>query len=135
MTKTKSISPLRQRMIDDMRMRKMQPETRDAYVRSVKRLAEFLRRSPDTATAEDLRRFQLYLTDQGATSLTVNRTLTGLKFFFRTTVGIRDATRGAVQAVASPPVPSTRACGGRHGRPQGCRAAKKILDPRANQRG
>jgi hypothetical protein len=48
MTNTKSISPLRQRMIDDMRMRKMQPETRDAYVRSVKRLAEFLRRSPDT---------------------------------------------------------------------------------------
>lgn len=87
MTNTKSISPLRQRMIDDMRMRKMQPETRDAYVRSVKRLAEFLGHSPDTATAEDLRRFQLYLTDQGASSLTVNRTLTGLKFFFRTTVG------------------------------------------------
>jgi site-specific recombinase XerD len=86
MTNSKSISPLRQRMIDDMRMRKMQPETRDAYVRSVKRLAEFLGRSPDTATAEDLRRFQLYLTDQGASSLTVNRTLTGLKFFFRTTV-------------------------------------------------
>jgi site-specific recombinase XerD len=87
MTHQKSISPLRQRMIDDMRMRKMQPCTRESYIRSVKRFAEFLGRSPDAATADDLRDFQLYLIDQGASSLTVNRTLTGLRFFFRTTVG------------------------------------------------
>ena len=87
MTNQKSISPLRQRMIDDMRMRKMQPCTRDSYIRSVKRFAEFLGRSPDAASADDLRDFQLHLIDQGASSLTVNRTLTGLRFFFRTTVG------------------------------------------------
>ena len=87
MTNQKSISPLRQRMIDDMRMRKMQPGTRESYIRSVKRFAEFLGRSPDAASADDLRDFQLYLIDQGASSLTVNRTLTGLRFFFRTTVG------------------------------------------------
>jgi site-specific recombinase XerD len=87
MTNAQSISPLRQRMIDDMRMRKMQPGTRESYIRSVKRFAEFLGRSPDTAMADDLRDFQLYLIDQGASSLTVNRTLTGLRFFFRATVG------------------------------------------------
>jgi hypothetical protein len=52
-------------MIDDMRMRKMQPCTRESYIRSVKRFAEFLGRSPDAATADDLRDFQLYLIDQG----------------------------------------------------------------------
>ncbi len=87
MTQQKSISPLRQRMLDDMRMRKLSNKTQAHYIRAVKRLATFLGRSPDTATAEDLRDFQLHLVDQGVSSMTVNRTLTGLKFFFRTTVG------------------------------------------------
>ena len=60
-----TISPLRQRMIDDMRLRKLSPKTQTGYVRAVKRLAGFLGRSPDTATVEDLRRFQLYLVDHG----------------------------------------------------------------------
>jgi len=51
---TQSISPLRQRMIDDMRMRKLSPKTQVAYIRSVKKLAHFLGYSPDKATAEDL---------------------------------------------------------------------------------
>lgn len=87
MTQAQSISALRQRMLDDMRMRKMKSGTQAAYIRAVKRLSQFLGRSPDTATAEELRDFQLHLVDQGVSSLTVNRTLTGLKFFFRTTVG------------------------------------------------
>ena len=87
MTQNKSISPLRQRMLDDMRMRKLSAKTQEAYVRAVRRLAKFLGRSPDTATAEELRDFQLHLVDQGVSSFTVNRTLTGLRFFFRTTVG------------------------------------------------
>jgi hypothetical protein len=60
-----AISPLRQRMTEDMRMRKLELKTRAAYLRAVKKLADFLKRSPDTATVEDLRRFQLYLVDQG----------------------------------------------------------------------
>ena len=59
----RTVSPLRQRMIEDMWMRKMQDRTQEAYIRGVRRLARFLGRSPDTATAEDLRRFQLHLVE------------------------------------------------------------------------
>ncbi len=52
---THAVSPLRQRMIEDMRLRKLNGKTQIAYVRAVQRLAGFLRRSPDTATGEDLR--------------------------------------------------------------------------------
>ena len=51
--------PLRQRMIDDMTARQLGPPTRRFYVRSCQRFAAFLGRSPETATAEDIRRFQL----------------------------------------------------------------------------
>ena len=57
----KPVSPLRQRMLDDMAMRKLNPQNQTAYVRAVKKLAQFLGRSPDQATSEDLRRFQVYL--------------------------------------------------------------------------
>jgi site-specific recombinase XerD len=74
-------------MLDDMRMRHVSPATQNAYIGAVKQLARFLKRSPDTATAEDLRDFQLHLVDSGATPSMINTRLTGLKFFFRTTVG------------------------------------------------
>src|SRR3954451_677671 len=79
-------TPLRQRMIDDMRMRKLEHKTQEAYIRAVCKLAAFLRRSPDTASAEDLRRFQLHLVDHGTSPITLNATITGLKFFFDTTL-------------------------------------------------
>ncbi len=81
-----AVSPLRQRMLDDMRMRKLATKTQSAYVRAVYRLAAFLDRSPDTATAEDLRRFQLDMVDKGTSPITVNATITGLKFFFEVTL-------------------------------------------------
>jgi len=84
---SEAVSPLRQRMIDDMRMRKLELKTRTAYLRAVKKLADFLKRSPDTATVEDLRRFQLYLVDQGTSPITINATISGLKFFFGITLG------------------------------------------------
>jgi site-specific recombinase XerD len=74
-------------MLDDMRMRRLSPATQNAYLGAVKQLARFLKRSPATATAEDLRDFQLHLVDAGATPAMINNRLTGLKFFFRTTVG------------------------------------------------
>ena len=58
---TQTISPLRQRMIDDMRLRKLSPKTQTGYIRAVKRFTSFLGRAPDTANAEDLRRYQLLL--------------------------------------------------------------------------
>ena len=87
MTQTsKPISPLRQRMIDDMTLRKLSPQTQGAYIRAVKNFTRFLGQSPDAASAEDLRRYQLHLVDQGISSGNLNATLTGLKFFFETTL-------------------------------------------------
>jgi integrase/recombinase XerD len=83
---THTISPLRQRMIDDMRMRKLSPKTQSGYIRVVKRFASFLGRSPDTASVEDLRRYQLHLVDHGISPISLNATLTGLKFLFATTL-------------------------------------------------
>ena len=84
---TPNVSPLRQRMIDDMRLRKFNGKTQIHYIRAVRRLAAFLKRSPDTATAEDLRAFQLHMVDTGTAPPTINATLSGLKFFFDVTLG------------------------------------------------
>jgi len=78
-TTTRPGSPLRQRMLDDMPMRRMAERTQGGYVRAVRKLAAFLWRSPDTATAEGLRRFQLHLVDTGTGPVTINATITGLK--------------------------------------------------------
>lgn len=83
---SKSVSPLRQRMLDDMAMRKLSPRTQTQYIRAVKNLTRFLGKPPDTAEAEDLRRYQLHMVEQGVSTTTINATLTGLKFFFGTTL-------------------------------------------------
>ena len=83
---SQGISPLRQRMIDDMRMRKLAPKTQAGYLRMVGQFAVFLERSPDTATGEDLRRYQLHLVDHGASPVSLNAAITGLKFFFDVTL-------------------------------------------------
>src|ERR1017187_6334521 len=83
---TREISPLRQRLLEDMRLRKLAPQTQASYVRSVRRLAGYLRRPPDTATVEELRNFQLNLVDRGTSPITLHATITGLKFFFDVTL-------------------------------------------------
>jgi site-specific recombinase XerD len=83
---TETISPLRQRFLDDMRMRKLSPKTQSGYIRTVSRFYGWLGRSPDTATAEDLRRYQLHLVDHGISPISLNVTITGLSFFFGTTL-------------------------------------------------
>ncbi len=90
---TQAISPLRQRMIDDMTQRKLNPKTQEAYLRSVIKLTRFLRRSPDTASADDLRQFQLHLAQNGVSNKTINATITGLRFFFETTLDDHQALR------------------------------------------
>jgi len=80
------ISPLRQRMIEDMRLRKLAPKTQSGYIRHVREFTRFLGRPPDTATAEDLRRYQLHLVGQGIASGNLNATITALTFFFGTTL-------------------------------------------------
>ena len=83
---TKTVSPLRHRMIEDMSLRNLAPRTQEHYIRSCKKLAAFLRRSPDTATAEDIRLFQLHLAEQGVSICSRNRTMTGVAFLFRVTL-------------------------------------------------
>ena len=81
-----TISPLRQRLIDDMTMRRFSPETQRNYVRDVGRFATFLGRRPDTATAEDLRRFQIEQRDGGVPTPTMNSIVSALRFFFTHTI-------------------------------------------------
>src|SRR6266536_2528195 len=76
---TQAISPLRQRMIDDMRMRKFADKTQRHYIRAVRQLAAFLGRSPDTATVEDLRRYQLHLVDLGTSPVSLIAATRNLK--------------------------------------------------------
>ncbi len=81
-----AVSPLRQRMIEDMNARKLCAGTQRGHLRSCKRFAAFLKRSPDTATAEDIRRFQLQLAETGMSICNRNRIMTGLRFLFRVTL-------------------------------------------------
>ena len=89
----KYISPLRRRMIEDMTVRNFAPKTQHDYIRAVTKLARFLGRSPDTATAEDLRRFQLHLTENRVGAPTINFTVTVLRFFFTMTLDRADAIK------------------------------------------
>ena len=89
-TTTPGISPLRQRMIEDMRMRKLAPTTQIGYIRAVRHFAGYLGRSPDTASNEDVRRFQLRLSSDGISAASMNNTVSGLRFFFRVTLGRAD---------------------------------------------
>ena len=82
----KPISPLRQRMLEDMNLRRFVPDTQREYIRAVKGLATFLGRSPDTATPEELRAFQLHLTETGLQPPSINATVTALRFFFKVTL-------------------------------------------------
>jgi integrase/recombinase XerD len=83
---TQSITPLRQRMIEDMNARKLCAGTQRGHIRGCKRFAAFLKRSPETATAEDIRRFQLHLSETGVSICNRNCTMTGLRFLFRVTL-------------------------------------------------
>lgn len=83
---SESISPLRQRMLDDMRMRKLSDKTQSHYLRAVRRFAAYLGRPPDTASAEELRRYQLHLVDEGISPASLNAAISGLKFFFDITL-------------------------------------------------
>jgi site-specific recombinase XerD len=81
-----AVTPLRQRMIEDMNARKLCAQTQRGHIHSCKRFAEFLKRSPDTATAEDIRRFQLHLSETNTSICNRNRIMTGVKFLLRVTL-------------------------------------------------
>src|SRR6202171_2374438 len=85
-----AMSPLRRRMIEDMTIRKFAPKTQHDYLQRVKNFAAYLGRSPDTASSEDVRHYQLHLTASGVGVPTVNQTVSTLRFFFKVTLGRPD---------------------------------------------
>ena len=87
------ISPLRRRMIEDMTVRKFTLKTQSDYIRVVKNFTIFLGRSPDTASNEDLRRFQLHLSEKRVGAPTINLTISALRFFFTVTLDRTDAVK------------------------------------------
>jgi len=96
-----AMSPLRRRMIEDMTIRKLAPKTQQGYIRTVKDFAAFLGRSPDTASFEDVRRFQLHLSKSGVGVPTLNHTVSALRFFFKVTLG-RSEIENHTQIVREP---------------------------------
>ena len=82
-----TISPLRQRMIDDMVLRGFSAGTQRAYIGAVASLAAFLGRSPNRADIEDLRRYQVHMRKAGASATTMNAAVSALRFFFGVTLG------------------------------------------------
>jgi integrase/recombinase XerD len=91
------VSPLRQRLIDDMTMRRFSQEMQRNYIRDVGRFASFLGRPPDTATTEDLRRFQVDQREAGVPVPTMNSIVSALRFFFTQTLDRPDLARRLVR--------------------------------------
>jgi len=92
----KAISPLRRRLIEDMAIHRLGPKTQHQYIRHVKRFADFLGRSADKATPEEVHRYQLWLASIGTTVPTVNVSATALRFFFRVTLKRHDLAEEVV---------------------------------------
>ena len=92
------VNPLRRRMLEDMAMRGLREETQRDYIRFVRSFAAFLGRAPDTATAEDIRRFQVHQTESGVQPPTINCSVSALRFFFTVTLDRPDLSRRLVLA-------------------------------------
>jgi site-specific recombinase XerD len=90
MSETNTVSPLRRRMLEDMTARKLTPHTQRSHVYSCRRFAAWLKRSPDTATPDEVRLFQLHLIESGASICNRNRIMTGVRFLFRVTLRRHD---------------------------------------------
>ena len=86
-------TPLRERMIEDMRIRGLGPQSQRAHIRAIKDFAGFLGHSPDTATPEELRAYQLHMTDTEVTPSVYNARITALRFFFSMTCGREEMKR------------------------------------------
>ena len=100
-----AVGSLRQRLTDDMTLRRFSRETQRNYIRDVGRLATFLRRSPDTATVDDLRRFQIAQQEVGLAVPTMNAIVSALRFFFVHTIERPDLARRLVRLNHPRPLP------------------------------
>src|SRR5262249_24651197 len=103
-----TVSPLRQRMIEDMSGRKLGHHSQRSHIRSCMRFAAFLKRSPDTATGDDVRRFQLHLVEAGLSICNRNRIMTGVKFLLRVTLRRHDLAAEIYHLKQEEKLPPTR---------------------------
>jgi site-specific recombinase XerD len=87
------MNPLRRRMLEDMATRGLRLDTQRDYIRFVRSFAEFLRRPPDTATSEDIRRFQVHQAESGVQPQSINCSVSALRFFFTVTLDRPDLSR------------------------------------------
>ena len=99
------VSPLRQRLVDDMTVRHFNHETQRNYLRDVGRFATWLGRSPHTAVAEDLRRFQIEQREAGVPAPTMNSIVAALRFFFNHTLDRPDLARKLVRTAHARKIP------------------------------
>jgi integrase/recombinase XerD len=100
-----AMSPLRRRMIEDMTIRKFAAKTQHDYVQRVKDFAAFLGRSPDTASKEDIRRYQLHLASSGAHTPKRNGAVSALRFFFDVTLDRPDLAKQVAFVYEPPKLP------------------------------
>jgi integrase/recombinase XerD len=103
---TTQVSPLRQRMLDDMAIRNMAPGTQAIYVRSVQNFSRFFQRSPDKLTFDDVRKYQLHLVSRGLQPQTINQIMCALRFFFGTTLGMANVAEHIPLARRSDALPA-----------------------------
>src|SRR5882762_2201156 len=135
MSETNTVSPLRQRMIEDMAARKLNPNTQRSHIYSCKRFAAWLKRSPDTATPDEVRGFQLHLIESGTSICNRNRIMTGVRFLFRVTLRRHDLAAEVwhlKEPQKLPPEPGGgQACSDHGDEPEGANDAKPGLWLRA----
>src|SRR5260370_5763865 len=107
-TSPRPVSPLRARMIEDMTVRGFNEHTRRDYVRHVRSFAAFIGRSPDMATAEDLRLYQLHQTRTGMQPASINSSVSALRFFFTVTLDRPDLSRRLTVVPQPRQIPAVR---------------------------
>jgi integrase/recombinase XerD len=103
---SQQISPLRQRMIEDMKIRNMSPSTQKIYVAAVANFSIFHGRSPDKLTFEDVREYRLHLISRGLKPNSINPIMGALRFFFRTTLGLKEVSEQIPYARRADPLPA-----------------------------
>jgi integrase/recombinase XerD len=82
------MTPLRKRMIDDLKLRNRSPRTIEAYIYQVARFAKFYNRSPELLSFEEVRAYQLHLIETGASWSSFNQTACALKFLYKVTLQV-----------------------------------------------
>src|SRR5271154_3172241 len=102
-------SPLRQRMIEDMTIRNMSPSTQKIYTYAVANFSAFHRRSPDKLTFEDVRDYRLHLISRGLKPNSINPIMGALRFFYRTTMGLKEVSEQIPYARRADPLPAVLA--------------------------